>query len=161
MQSIYCKPSNTSSGADYAEKMVARGLTNNYDTMQGDECTTLFYPITANRLYANVPIYFDKDKRLINKLLTCMELVDGSTLATYGGVDMPSSFKKAWVVLKDKCDNLLIEFPISKINRVLNGGKNVFFKTMPVDWSKSYIQLTDTSGLGSAGFLFRVWTVNK
>lgn len=150
--------SNASAGSQMVAKLEAMGCIVDYDHIQGNNCTTVFYPLTAARQYPRVPLYFDVDSRIEGKKLTCMELVDGSQIASYSGVDMPSNFTAGWITLRDNCNNILVEFPISKINRALNGGKNVFFGNLPVDWGKSSIHLTSVSGLSSAGFLFRIWT---
>lgn len=155
-----CKPvSFYNSGSAMVKKLQAQHLICDFDSIQGHAFNTVFFPLTAPRLVANVPIYFTPDARLKNALFTCIELVDGSQLASYGGVDMPSSFKAGWIVLKDNCKNTIAEMPLSSLNRVLNGDKNRFFRKLPVDWSQSYIKLTSTAGLSSAGFLFRIWTV--
>jgi hypothetical protein len=106
-----------------------------------------------------VPMYFDRDNRLTGRPVTCIELLDGSFMASFGGVDNPSSFNNAWVVLRDDCGDLLTEFPVSRANRVLNGGKNFFLKKLPVDWGKSYMIFQNVAGLSSSGFFFNIWTV--
>jgi hypothetical protein len=131
----------------------------NYDTMQGYKCTFAFWPITASRLLVGIPLFFDIDNRLKGQRLTCLELMDGSFRNSFNGVDIPSNFVNGWITLKDNCNNTLAEFPMSRINQVLNGRKNFYFKSLPVDWSKSYIKLTSTAGLSSSGFLFNIWTV--
>jgi hypothetical protein len=155
-----CQPiSFANSGSAMIKKLVAEHLICDFDTIQGHQFTTLFFPLTAARVVANVPIYLAPDARVKNQLFTCIELVDGSQLATYNGVDMPSSFTAGWLTLRDNCKNILAEMPLSSLNRVLNGDKNRFFRKLPVDWSQSFIKLTSTAGLSSAGFLFRIWTV--
>lgn len=151
-----------STGAALSYKMQAQHLATDFNTLQGHSVGLMFFPLTAGRQYSLQPLYLDKDQRFMGKLLTCMEMLDGSQLGgSYGGVDIPSSFANGWITFKDECDNLLAELPLSRLNFVMNGGKNLFFRKMPVDWGKSYITLTSTAGLSSSGLLFNVWTVNQ
>jgi hypothetical protein len=148
-----------SAGSQMMALQEAMHHVQDFDAMRGTEVTQVFFPMASGILFANVPLYFQRDNRLTGRKVTSMELVDGTQLATFGGVDMPSSFKNGWVVLRDNCDNLLAEFPMSKLNNVLNGGKNQFMRKLPVDWGKSFLFITDTTGLSSSGFLFNIWTV--
>lgn len=147
-----------SSGPAAINKLVAAGLVVDYDTNQGKNCVQYLLPLNGTRLLSKAPIYFDDFPSFQGKPLRSMELVDGSQMAVFGGVDIPSSLKVAWVVLKDDCNQTLAEFPISRLNRVLNGGKNLYFQNLPVDWRKSFVFITNTAGLSSSGLLFNIWT---
>jgi hypothetical protein len=155
-----CGPRITSNtGLQLAAEFAASRKSCNYDTLQGYKCAFEFWPITAGRLFVGQPLYFDIDNRLKGRKLTCMEMVDGSQRSQFGGVDIPTNFVNGWITLKDDCNNTLAEFPLSRINQVLNGRKNLYFKSLPVDWAKSYIKLTSTAGLSSSGFIFNIWTI--
>lgn len=140
-------------------QMDARHLSQDYDTMQGYAQGLWFFPMTAPRLFANVPQYFGPNAKFDNKAVTCIELIDGINCPHYGGVDMPQSFVNGWLNLVDNCGNLLLEVPMSSLNRVLNGDKPFYLRKMPVDWTKSFLRFTDVTGLASSGFLFNIWTV--
>jgi len=150
--------STASTGSALIAKQEAQHHIQDYDALQGYTCNLVFFPMRANRLFPNVPLFFDLDNRFLNQKITAIELFDGTQLASYAGVDLPSSFVSGWIVLKDECNNTLAELPLSKLNRVTNGGKNAFFRKLPVDWGKSFLRLTDVTGLSNAGFLFNVWT---
>ena len=157
---MICPPrvtSGNSTGAVMMRKQVAGGFIQDYDSIQGNHFVQHFYQMRASRLYPNVPLYFDVDQRLEGKRVSCIELVDGTQMGTFAGVDIPSSFNQAWVTLCNNCGDVLAELPISRFNRVLNGGKNLFFRAMPVDWSKSYITFQNVGSLSSSGFLFNIW----
>lgn len=157
---VTCGPRITeNTGLRLAADFAASRKSCMYDTLQGYKCTFEFWPITESRLFVGIPLYFDIDNRLKGKKLTCMEMVDGSQRNSFNGVDIPSNFVNGWITLKDNCNNTLAELPLSRINQALNGSKNLYFKGLPVDWSKSYIQLTSTAGLSSSGFIFNIWTI--
>jgi hypothetical protein len=148
----------SSAGSAMMAHQEAMHHSQDYDAMRGHDFVQLFFPIDSTRNYANVPLYFVRDSRLYGKKLTAMEMVNNTQLASFGGKDMPSSYANGWIVLRDNCDNVLAELPLSRLNNVTNGGKNLFFRKLPVDWGKSYLHLTSTPGT-SIGFLFNIWTI--
>lgn len=128
---------------------------------RGVRLKTVLLPFTGvNSFLVGKPMRFAPDMDINRATIKGVELVSGTELPSFGGIDNFANNCTGILTVVDNCGEIIGRFPLSVFNRDLNGNKLFMCNWPNVDWGACNIQVASGSGSTDNGLQFKIY-LNK